>query len=346
MPIEQQQIATTNSAAKARHWIIAILIAAACLYFSLRGIRWGDVWTTIAHANPLWVFYAIVISTSALMLRALRWRVLLRSRRPVSFATAFWATTAGYFGNNYLPARAGELIRTFYVSSQTGLPNLFVLTTALTERLSDAVALVLISSVVLLTMAHPPGWFARAAEPFAIIGLAGALAIILLPLLEALWRKIILSLPISRAVVQKLLMIMEQVLSGIRAFHDHRRLARFAGLTLLIWCLDAIGTLTLMRSLGMHASIGVAFLLITSLGLGSALPSTPGYVGIYQFVAVTVLVPFGFTRSDAIAYILFNQALNYVATGVWGLIAFSRARITNWRSLISTAEAETPVSEA
>jgi len=55
--------------------------------------------------------------------------------------------------------------------------------------------------------------------------------------------------------------------------------------------------------------VPVAFLLIAALGLGSALPSTPGYIGIYQFVAVTVLVPFGFSRSDAIAYILVAQAL-------------------------------------
>ena len=32
-------------------------------------------------------------------------------------------------------------------------------------------------------------------------------------------------------------------------------------------------------------------------------------LGIYQFVAVSVLTPFGFSRTDAIAYILVAQAL-------------------------------------
>jgi uncharacterized protein (TIRG00374 family) len=328
-----------------RYWAIALIIAAVFLYFALRGISWRDVWTTISNADPLWVTYTVLIGAGALMLRALRWRVLLTSRAPVRFSTAFWATTAGYFGNSFLPARAGELIRTLYISSQTGLPKMFVLTTALTERLSDAVTLVLISSIVLLTLPYRPGWFAKAAEPFAIIGVTGALAIILLPLLEGLWRRILLRLPLSEKLTGKLLTIMEHVLSGIRAFHDRGRLFRFVGLMLIIWFLDAISTLTLMRSLGMHASIGVAFLLITSLGLGSALPATPGYVGIFQFVAVSVLVPFGFTRSEAIAYIIFNQAINYVGNAVWGVIAFSRARMPKWRSLIDAAEAEAPVSQ-
>jgi uncharacterized membrane protein YbhN (UPF0104 family) len=60
--------------------------------------------------------------------------------------------------------------------------------------------------------------------------------------------------------------------------------------------------------------------------VGSALPSTPGYVGIYQFVAVTVLTPFGFSRADAIAFIVVAQALMYVVIGFWGAIGLSRYR--------------------
>ena len=62
------------------------------------------------------------------------------------------------------------------------------------------------------------------------------------------------------------------------------------------------------------------------IGLGSALPSTPGYVGIYQFVAVSVLTPFGFSRADAIAYILVAQALSYAVIGVWGSLGIVRYR--------------------
>jgi uncharacterized membrane protein YbhN (UPF0104 family) len=72
--------------------------------------------------------------------------------------------------------------------------------------------------------------------------------------------------------------------------------------------------------------VEVAFLLIVGLGLGSALPSTPGYVGIYQFVAVSVLVPFGFSKTDAVAYILVAQALQYVVMGLWGALGFLNYR--------------------
>jgi uncharacterized membrane protein YbhN (UPF0104 family) len=49
-------------------------------------------------------------------------------------------------------------------------------------------------------------------------------------------------------------------------------------------------------------------------------------VGIYQFVAVSVLVPFGFSKTDAIAYILLAQAGQYVLTAFWGLLAFAQTK--------------------
>ena len=308
------------------YWVIALVLAGVLLYYSLRGIEWGGVWTTLRRADAKLVALWLVFTTLGLFLRAVRWRVLLQGQGPVDVATAFWATAAGYFGNNFLPARAGELVRTMMVSSRCGLGKMFVLTTALSERLCDAIALVVISSVVLLTLPVRPGWFDRAARPFAIVGLAGALAIAVLPKLEGFWRYLLGLLPVPPPLRDKLRHAMEQILIGIRSFHDAGRLFRFLSLTMVIWFSDATGVIFGMKALEMSVSLGLALLLIAGLGLASALPSTPGYVGIYQFVAVSVLTPFGFTKTNAIAFILLAQAAQYVVITFWGLIGFIRSR--------------------
>jgi uncharacterized protein (TIRG00374 family) len=254
----------------------------------------------------------------------LRWRVLLSAEGPVDVSTTFWATSAGYFGNNFLPFRAGEVVRTLMVSARTGMSKSFVLTTALSERIFDAITLVGVAAILLLTLPQKPGWFSHAAKPFSIIGLGGVLAIILLPKLEPLWAAILRKLPIPAALTEKFIGIMEKVLSGIRALHDAKRLFIFMGFTIAIWSLDSVTAVIGMYALGLNLSLAVAFLLITGLAMGSALPSTPGYVGIYQFVAVSVLVPFGFSRADAIAYILLFQALQFANYAFWGLLALTR----------------------
>ncbi len=314
------------SASRAISAGLAVLLAGALLYYSLRGIEWRRVWILIAGANPAWIALGCGLSAGALFLRAMRWRILLRAEGDVGISAAFWATAAGYFGNNFLPARAGELVRTLMISSRSGLSKTYVLTTALSERVADAIALVVISALVLLTLPAPPGWLAHAAKPFAVLGLCGVLAIAVLPRVERLGRTILERLPIPHALRARLMVMLEHILRGIRAFHDKWRLLGFLGLTIAIWCTDAVGMAIGAKALGLSMALPVAFLLVAGMGLGSALPSTPGYIGIYQFVAVTVLTPFGFTRTDAIAYMLLAQGLSYVMVAGWGALGFWQYR--------------------
>lgn len=315
-----------NSRTRTISLSIAALLAAVLLYYSVRGIEWRRVARIAAGAAPGRLALTASIGTTTLFIRACRWRILLNAEDSVSVPTVFWATAAGYFGNNFLPARAGELVRTFMISSRSGLQKTYVLATALSERVADAIALVVIIAVVLLILPAQPGWLAGAARPLAILGLLGALSIAILPLLGPAARSAVEYAPLPGPLRLRLITAIEHGLRGMRAFHDARRLSAFLGLTVLIWSLDALGAVIVGTALGFRMPITVAFLLNSSLGLGSALPSTPGYVGIYQFVAVTVLTPFGFSRTDAIAYILVAQALMYVVIGFWGALGLWRYR--------------------
>ena len=118
-----------------------------------------------------------------------------------------------------------------------------------------------------------------------------------------------------------------QVLLGIRSLHHGARLAGFCSFTALIWFLDAATAVILARALGLNLGFAVALLMITGIGLSSALPSTPGNVGVFQFVTVSVLAPFGFSHSDALAYALIGQAANYIVVAFWGLIAVWRYNV-------------------
>jgi uncharacterized protein (TIRG00374 family) len=324
------------------YWAASLALAGVLLYYSMRGIDWLRVWSIVRGARPAVVALALTVMSFALFLRAVRWRVLLSAEGGVRIPLAFWATAAGYLGNNVLPARAGEVVRTLMISRRSGMSKAFVLTTALSERVVDAIALITISATVLLTLSHRPGWLADAARPFAVLGLLGAAAIALLPAFEAFWCRFLACVPLPHRLGAQVQRALRQVLQGIRSFHDRGRLARFLLLTAVIWCLDGVTTLVGARAIGVSVSVPAAFLLVAGLGLGSALPSTPGYVGIYQFVAVSVLTPFGLTRTDAIAYILLFQAMNYVVVLSWGLTGLWRQRkpvLSNDPSRLASAAA-------
>jgi len=311
--------------------LAAFGLAAILLYYSLRGIDWRSVWKLLQQAKPVYLAVACLVSTLSLFLRAFRWRILLRAEGPVSVADAFWATCAGYFGNNFLPARAGELIRSYMIHSSSGLSNTYVLTTALSERVADAITLVAISAIALLTLPEQPGWLAHASKPFAILGACGILGFALAPRFAFAGDWLIDRLS-PHAIREKLHAILDHIILGIRAFHDGGRLAGFALMTIVIWSNDAIFIVLAARAIDLNIEVTVAYLLLAGLGLASALPSTPGYVGIYQFVAVSVLVPFGMSRTDAVGYILLAQALQYLVVGGWGAVGFFKFRRANIKS--------------
>jgi glycosyltransferase 2 family protein len=300
-------------------WALSIPLAVVLLYYSLRGVEWSRIWRIIAAARWQYIIAAGAIVAFNLFMRSLRWRVLLNAEAQLSVSLVFRANMAGYLGNNLLPARAGELIRSLIVSTHSSLSKTYVLTTALSERLMDVIALVLWSSLVLLGVHPKPHWMDRLSRSMAVFAAVGALTVALLPHTGDLVRNLLHRIPLPAGLRARLLLLSEQVLLGLRAFHHWGRFGEFALFTVAIWTLDATGTMIGSRAFGLNFSFSVAMLLITALGLGSALPSTPGYLGIYQFVAVTVLTPFGFTRDAALAYIMVAQAVAYAVTLLLGL---------------------------
>ena len=326
MPEELLDAPSEQARPNAVFWLIAFSLAGVLLYFSLRGVDWVRVWALLRQARLSFVVAALSIMSVDLLLRSLRWRVLLSTQTRIPAADVFWATSVGYLGNNFLPARAGELIRSAMISRRSGLTKTFVLTTALCERIVDAIALIIIGAVVLLWLPTQPGWLADAAGPLAVGGLVGATGLIMIPFLEPFWGRLLEKLPLPQRLRARAERTLAQGILGLRSFHDRGRLTRYILLTTIIWSLDGLTVIVGARAIGLEVPLSVAFLLITGLGLSSALPSTPGYVGVYQFVAVTVLTPFGFSQSDAIAYILLFQAMTYVVFLCFGLTGLWRSQ--------------------
>jgi glycosyltransferase 2 family protein len=308
--------------------VATILLSATLLCLAVRGVKWREFATTIRHARLGLLLAAFGIYHVSMALRSLRWRVLLSAEKKVAPLTVFWATMAGYLGNNFLPARAGEVIRSAALGHRTGLSKSWVLATALTERLLDVVALVLFSFAAVLSLGRSSQWLVRAWKLMGVVGIAGIILLLAVPRFEGRFRRLLERLPNPTRLRERLLGVLAQFLSGMRAFANPSRGFAFAGMTVLIWLTDAFGTIILTRSFGLNVTLPVAVMVLAGLGLSSAIPSTPGYVGVYQFAAVAVLVPLGYPRTDVLAYIVAAQALGYMVVTIWGLLGLWRLQVS------------------
>ena len=159
-----------------------ILLSAVLLYLAVHGVNWREFIATIKHAKLGLLAVAFGMSHVSMVLRSLRWRVLLSAEKKVAPLTVFWATMAGYLGNNFLPARAGEVIRSAALGHKAGMSKSWVFATALTERLLDVVALVLFSLAAVLSLGRSSQWLIKAWKVMGIVGVAGVIILLAAPL--------------------------------------------------------------------------------------------------------------------------------------------------------------------
>lgn len=302
---------------KARFTLLAaIILAGVLLYFSFRGIDMGELEKTLKSARVAPLCIAILISTLALWLRSYRWRVLLNCSADLPIRTVFWANSLCYLGNNILPARMGELLRVEALKRSHNLSRSYLLATAVIERVMDAGVLVLFTSAALLTLPGLPSWLHRASQTFSVLSGVGILTLFLLPHAETLVLRLLSKIP-------KLSAVASRFLDGLRSLHSWWRSSLFLLLTLIIWPLDSYTGVLVANSIGVALDFQTSMVVLAALGLSSAVPSTPGYVGVFQFVAVNVLKPFGIASSAALAWILIYQAVNYIVQAFFGLIGFA-----------------------
>ncbi len=307
-------------------WLISLPLAVFFLYRALSDVDWPTFWETLRGGQYYILLLTVPVSSLNYLLRAVRWRIFLQAEKPLPLPTVFWANMFGYIANAYLPARAGEVLRSAALGRKTGLGTSFVLATALAERLLDVIALVLLGSLALLTQGQVTGVLANAVWVMAAAGVLGLAFFLIAPSQEALIQRVLGWLPLPQAAAAPLKQFTARFLVGMRSLQSVRRMLAFVALTLVIWLVDASAAVLGVQIISKSINLAQGLILLSALGLSSAIPSTPGYVGVFQFVMVTVLGPFGFTQSEAVAYSLISQGTGYLVVTFWGLIGAFKIR--------------------
>ena len=308
--------------------ILTFLLASVLLFLAFRGVNWNEMAEVVRHGRLGYLALAFLILSVSYSIRGLRWGVLLSAEKFIAPVTLFWVTAVGYLGNSFLPARAGELIRSMLLGRSANMSKSYVLATALTERILDVLALVSISLMALMSLEGIPDWLLTTTRVGAVLGLGAVVALVVATRLDGLIKNLLTRLSLRHALGARLSDSIGQFLLGMRAFQHSGRALLFASLTVVIWLTDALMAIVVGRALNLTLALRQALLLLAALGLSSAVPSTPGYVGIYQFVAVTVLAPFGFSRNEALVYIIAFQAVSYSVVIVWGAAGLWRSGTT------------------
>ena len=292
-------------------YLFFLLIGLVLLWLVFRKIDVTEVAFEIRAAKYSWLLFSIILGIFSHIARAMRWNILIRSLgHKTDTQTTFYAVMVGYLANMAFP-RLGEVTRCGVLAKKKGIPFNALFGTVISERVFDAVVLlIIIIAVIILQLEllsnfvdkYIVSYFSGVAnQNNLLIAVVLIFAIIVVPLV--LFR-IFFNRIKNLHLYNKAYDFLKGLFDGIRTIIHMEHKWSFIGLTLVIWTLYTLMTFTAFFAL--EATSGLGFVdAITVMALGSLgmVAPVPGGIGAYQFVVKAILTEIYLVPSEpALSY--------------------------------------------
>lgn len=274
--------------------IIVLAVAVALVALFLHNVDLWRVLAAIAGARPQWLALSLATMFLNLSIRALRWKYLLEPLGATTFASAFRATAVGFAASSILPARAGEVIRPYFLARQAPADQRGRMTatgafaTIILERLLDTITVLILLALFVFVFS---GDIARVnPSGFALVKWAGATAaavsIAVLAVLfvlagdpERLGRLMArLEQVLPSALAGVIAKVAEKFARGLGAIRRPGRLFISLAWSFPLWLSICLGIWAVSNAFAFAIPFTGSFLLLALLVLGVAVP-TPGAIG-------------------------------------------------------------------
>ncbi|MGH7583962.1 MAG: lysylphosphatidylglycerol synthase transmembrane domain-containing protein [Gemmatimonadales bacterium] len=318
------------------HIVLGIAISAVLVVLAFHNKNPGDLWAQMRSANPLLVLLGIAIATVPFPLRVPRWELLLRADdgTPLLQRSLWHAIAIGFAANNLLPLRAGEVLRVGAVHRLTGVRFAAALSSVAVERVVDALTVVALLAVGLVAAHLPPGVRIGGGPPIG--ALAVRIGVVCLAALAAAvvaaWRRqntlALLERFLPKGTVgQRIVTFADHVLRGLGALRDPRRAAPIVVWSVVIWVVNAASYFIVFKAFHFAVPFSGALIMQGALMFGIAVPSTPGYVGIFETIIPLALSLYGIDSTAALACAVVYHVTTFVPITFLGVLAAIRSGV-------------------
>ena len=282
--------------------IIGIILSIGGLYWAFHDFNFQSFLSSLENTNYVLIGIACISISVSVWFRAIRWRLLINSD-DITVKDLYKIEMVGYFGNNVLPLRAGEIYRGVLLSQKTNLSKSYCLGTIALERMTDMVGLILLFGLLVLFYPLPAEltlWGNR-------IILSSLFVIGFIVLFKSYFKKVTFFN----------LNFLDQFINGITGI-DFKKSIVVLGWTLVIWFVYWFDTYLIQYAFNLQMSWEQTLLVLILTSLAMAIPSAPGMIGTFHAaVKFTMVNMLGFEVDISDAFSLILHAYGFLAlTGI------------------------------
>lgn len=281
------------------------------LWLALRNADLDAVRHALADAKVGPVLLAVAVFGVGYVFQAARWRRIADTPE-IPLRSFFAMLIGGLACNNVLPVRIGEFLRAGWLSRDARISGGRAFGSIVLDRICDVITLAVLFAIGLQAVASA-AWLVR----LAVGALLAVIAIAIVLVLARLYSRRRGHQPTSSERGRVMTVLRETVVMLGQPIGRHRA-ATWLGLSVCTWLLSAVASTLVGRALGIDLSPLEAVFITSALALGVAIPSSPGYIGTYQWIGVAALGLLDVPVEQALAFSILMQATWYVPTTLVG----------------------------
>lgn len=294
--------------------LFGIIVSVGCIYVAFKGFDFSELGRMAGRLDARWLILWAFIYFLAHGVRALRWRWLLSPMRDVAAIRLLPILLFGFFVNNVLPARAGEVARSIAAARHSGLDTGACIGSVAAERVFDMLGVVFIALIAAAA-------FPLAEFPLMLLILSSVAAVVGGGVLLAVYKHFHSRIESAPPAVRRVVEFIGRILAGFTALRSPYLIGKVLMATLVVWCLECLNIVVFSRAFDMGLGYAQSAALQVGMCTGALIPAAPGFVGTIEMFGKRVLIALGFSPDASLAFVVMLHAAQIVITTMAGIPA-------------------------
>lgn len=309
--------------------IFALLISLVLLGLIFHKLDWAKLLQTFKmfDLKNLWIIVPVYIST--LYLRGIRWKYLLLNDPKYSAYNLGTVFTVGSMLNIFLPARAGDVYRAYYLGATKGEKKMKLFGSIILERTLDGICvfLILLAAVLLYSKQQ---WIMNLSYMIGALFIGSFLAFYLIfkfnkvdcicEILIKICSKLpaFLAKPLNK-LIGKINVHTNSFIEGFEVLNSPKYSTLSFLMSAVIWLIECYVAFLIINSFHLSLGFSAALFVISLISFSTMIPSTSVFLGPYQYAYILALGIYNIDKSTALAISTVHQAILMIILSVIGL---------------------------
>lgn len=303
---------------------LSFFFAGFFVWLIIRSVNGDELLDVLSQTRIEWIVIALGLFLAGYVCRIIRWRImLLRDNPDLSWFICAVPFMGSIAANNVLPFRAGDLLRAVAFTNWLGVSKASTVATLLVERLLDLLSLLIILGTVLVMFELGSGSAGTlvgvSGTSLILIGLT-VMAFLLFPqLFEPLVRIVVRGVAyVSPSIAEKLTEFSENIFDTLRHLAQGPRMSLLVLWSAAAWGFEGAVFFASATALPAITDPQVSWLALPVGTLATLLPSTPGYVGTFDYFVIEAMEIMGNPVAAATAFALLVHLILWVPATLIG----------------------------